>query len=164
MNEFENRMKKLVNNSLLEGNFLMLSSKISQGEIYKIPIISSLETLGFEYAFLYLKKGSGIIKHEHINDIEQYCSIDGDKFNNGICLMEDYHCIDRVKFDTIVETIKVSKYLINNYQNYSLEELNRYLVIILKEKEAMIHSLLKNDYDLESKKTSNNKILSKKKS
>ena len=146
MDKFYKLVKEYVESSMLRGNIVKLDSNISVGDVYKIPVFGSLETFGFEYALLFLKARSYILLHQHINDIEQYKFVSGDIKNTGICLLSEYHEVARVNYDTIIESLKVSKFIIDNYNSYSVDQLNDYLILILEEKEKIIKELLYSSY------------------
>lgn len=95
--------------------YKILPDTIADGVVYKVSYQGSLEEDGYEMGFLFLPKGSGIKKHKHIEDIEQYVlvsgnlSVGGEVLNINTCLIGGEHNIDIVLEDTIVATLKLSK-------------------------------------------------------
>lgn len=114
-------IKKYIYNQIRNGNFSYLPQNIAGGVVYKIPSYGNLTKTDIELAYLYLREGSFILSHEHINDIERYKCIDGILRINGnivkedICKIYKRHSIDNVEVDTIIETFKIkNEYLIKN--------------------------------------------------
>lgn len=106
-----------------EGDYVLLPDTIAIGPVYKISYEGDLENDGYEKGFLFLPEGSGIKKHTHTNDIEQYTLIGGDLKVNGEsievnrCLIGESHGIDPVSTNTAVKTLKISKKLIDENMN-----------------------------------------------
>ena len=102
-----------VKEQLGNSHFILLPNTIAINNVYKINYCGDLNIDGFELGFLYLPVDSGILKHTHINDIEQYklihgiLSVNGIKQNINYCLINESHNIDIVKTPTIIETYKV---------------------------------------------------------
>ena len=107
-------VKERINN----GNYELLSNNIAINNVMKIKCFGTLENEGYEHGFLYLTKGSGVKNHIHTENIEMYRLIYGDEecINNAseICLINNSHQIKTVKYDTIVETFKLNKNIIND--------------------------------------------------
>lgn len=123
-----NEYKKLfVYERISDGKYELLSNDKSSGDVYKVSGFGSLDSTFYEHGFLYLKKGSSILEHVHTNDIEIYQFISGDnKISDNVCLLGNKHKIDCVSCDTIVETFKLNKNIINmdldiNILNYCLK-------------------------------------------
>ncbi len=123
-----NEFKKLyVRERISDSKYELLSSDKANGDVYKITGFGSLDSNGYEHGFLYLKSGSSILEHLHKNDIEIYRYISGDKINDNICLLGNRHKIDSVKGDTIIETFKLNKNIIN--MDFDIDTLNNCLRI-----------------------------------
>lgn len=113
-------IEEIIKNKISKKEYIILDSNIAEGLVFKITENGSLTTDGYEIGYLYLKTGSSIKKHKHINDIERYelikgnLSIDSKKANTNICLFNESHCIDKVTEDTYIKTCKINKNILNN--------------------------------------------------
>lgn len=105
---------------ILEGNYRKVSESLSINDVFIINVHGNLQSIGYEYGYLYLPVGSGIKKHKHINDAEEYFLIQGklsvlgkDEIINR-CMIDEEHSIDVVSEDTLVRFTKVCKEKITN--------------------------------------------------
>ena len=122
---------KFVRESISNENYMILPETIAIGLVYKIVYQGSLSENGYEKGFLFIPRGSGIKEHKHIDDVEQYnliagiLSVKGEKTNTNNCLLNETHNIDIVTEDTIIETIKISKQLIEQSNNKTKEQIKK---------------------------------------
>ena len=119
--------KKLyVEQRILDGKFEYLPKEIASEGAYKIACFGSLNNEGYEHGFLYLKEGSEVFRHKHTDNIELYNIISGDKeVLVKSCMLEESHGINKVKCNTIIETFKLDKRIIN--KDFEVDKLNEKL-------------------------------------
>lgn len=147
-----NNFKELyVRNKIEKEDFSILSKDIATGIVFKIKGFGTLNITGYEHGFLYLKAGSSIKKHKHTKDMEVYNIIENGRIiDSRICLLNDFHGIDRVEKDTIVETFKIDKKLINDI--YDDNTLNKCMIIQLDRNLWRLNQILNllslEDYDI----------------
>lgn len=122
------------------GNFTTLPEEMAIGTVYQIPFYGSLDEDGIELGYLFLPKGSGIKYHQHTDGIERYKLLFGDLSVNlidttsNICLLGDFHNIDPVREDTIIQTCNVSKYALDMLENFSSKSFDQLVTKIREEK------------------------------
>lgn len=132
-----NKFKKLyVKNRIENDKFTILPNELTKGNVIKIKGFGSLNIEGYEHGFLYLPKGSSVKFHEHINEIEMYKLNSGDKnalnSNCEICLLDTSHGINTVECDTIIETFKLNKNIIEQIDDLASTDLiNECLILQL---------------------------------
>lgn len=144
-------VKKRIKN----GNYELLSNNIAINTVMKIKCFGNLNNDEYEHGFLYLTKGSGIKNHAHTENIEMYRFIYGDEecINNApeICLINNRHQINTVKYDTIIETFKLNKNTVNDINDITIlnECLSLQLTTYMWRLDELLNRLSQiEDYDL----------------
>lgn len=126
-----NKFKELfVKSKIQNEDFKVLSSDKASGIVFKISGFGTTNITGYEHSFLYLKKGSSILKHQHTSDVELYNVIKGYRIiDSKMCLLNDFHGFDCIDEDTIIETFKLDKKAIT--ECYDDTTLNKCMIVQL---------------------------------
>ena len=121
------QFKKLyVEQRILDGKFEYLPKEIASEGVCKITCFGSLNNEGYEHGFLYLKEGAEVFRHKHTDNIELYKLVSGDEdVLVKSCMLGESHEINKVKCNTIIETFKLNKKIIN--KDFQVVELNEKL-------------------------------------
>lgn len=139
--EDENQNLDNALDEIINRNYTILPTNICVGSVYKVDYEGDLKQEGYEKAYLYLPKGTGIKLHKHIKDIERYevlmgrLSVNGREVDVNDCLIGESHNIDICSEDTIIRTLKISEELIDKYDCEKIEKDIK--VIQLKNKEIL---------------------------
>ena len=111
----EEREIQYVFEQIINKNYTILPETIAIGTVLKITLEGDLDKNGYEKGYLVLTPNSGILEHQHINDIEKYTKLTGTMSvknkttSENICLIGEKHNIDKVKELTIIKTLKINK-------------------------------------------------------
>ena len=87
----------------------ILRSDIAVGNIIKIRIKGDIKVDTEEEGYLFLQKGTKILPHKHIDDMETYkviygkVIINGEEANYNTCSLGEEHSIDKVLENTLIK-------------------------------------------------------------
>ncbi len=90
----------------------MLPKDIAVGDILKIRISGDIRIDNEEWGYLFLPKGTRILPHKHIDDMEKYelqygkILINGKEANSNICFPGKEHSIDMALENSLIKYSK----------------------------------------------------------
>lgn len=143
-NKLANDIEKELIKMIEEEQYIILPESIAINKVYKIHVCGDLEKDGYEVGYLVIPKGSGIKKHQHTKDIERYkliegtLSVMGEKTDNNICILNNFHNIDIVDKPTIIQTCKINKLNLFLVNNQSVEDFDTFVTNIMVSNAAKI--------------------------